>query len=402
MTAIREIKPREIVNSRGELTIEIDVFTDHGHGRAAAPGGKSRGKFEAKVLPINEAIKKARELAPRFIGLDASDQEQIDTLLRELDGTEDFSSIGGNVAIAISMATAKSAASSLGIPLYKYLASLCRVPPRLPYPLGNMIGGGVHADAMEIQEFLCIPTGACSVKDAVFATARVHKSVKEILNEKKIPCGKGDEGAWAPSISNEGALEVMHETVGDVSDEFGFKMRIGIDVAATELCDGEFYRYKGKRRSREEQILYIEELIDEYDLYYVEDPLEENDYEGFAELTRDVKCLICGDDLFVTNPGRIEEGAMHYSSGNTVLIKPNQIGTLTETKKAIDCALAHDYKCVISHRSGETTDDTIAHLAVGWNIPIIKTGVVGGERTAKLNELIRVEEGIKNPVMADV
>ncbi|HDM35697.1 MAG TPA: phosphopyruvate hydratase [Candidatus Syntrophoarchaeum butanivorans] len=392
MIPIEEVRVRKIQDSRGNPTIEVDVLTLEGWGEAAAPGGASTGKYEAKVLPVDTAIKKAEELViPELIGCDVLDQRYIDHLLREIDGSDDFSIIGGNLAVAISMAVAKAAASSLGIPLYRYIGGAF---PSIPHPLGNVIGGGAHArGATDIQEFLSIPVGSKHALDAVFANAKVHKTVGDLLSKRGTPCGRGDEGAWAAPITNEEALDLMREATGVVSDELGFEIRIGLDFAASELWDGNAYRYSDRKRSTEEQISYIAELIDRYNLYYVEDPLEEGDFEGFATLTSSVKCLICGDDLFVTNPARISRG-IEMGSSNAVLIKPNQIGTLTDTFDALHLTVSNGLTPVISHRSGETTDDTIAHLAVGLNIPIIKTGVVGGERIAKLNELIRIEEEI--------
>jgi enolase len=312
-------------------------------------------------------------------------------MLREIDGTEDFSNIGGNVAVAISIAVAKAAAFTIGIPLYRYIGGAF---PSIPHPLGNVIGGGAHAKgATDIQEFLSIPVGSKRALDSVFANAKVHGTVKNLLADRGITCGKGDEGAWAAPITNEDALDLMAKATGAVSDELGFEIRIGLDVAASELWDGEVYKYSDKMRPPEDQIAYMGELIDRYNIYYVEDPLDEEDFDGFATLTSSVKCLICGDDLYVTNPERIRRG-IDIGASNAVLIKPNQIGTLTDTVDAIKLAISNGYTCVISHRSGETTDNTIAHLAVGLNAPIIKTGVVGGERIAKLNELIRIEEEI--------
>ncbi|NYT00977.1 MAG: phosphopyruvate hydratase [Methanocellales archaeon] len=389
MTTIEDVIVRGISDSRGDETIEVDIYTKNGFGRAAAPSGASIGGFEVRALPIPEAISKAKEnVLPRLIGQDATVQKDIDALLHELDGTENFSNIGGNVAVAISMAVAKAAASSLGRPLYRHLG----LGQNLPYPLGNVIGGGAHAiGGTDIQEFLVLPIGARSMTDAVFANSLVHKKVKLLLNKRKIRCGKGDEGAWAPKISNDEALSIISEAIGEVSDYLGFKIRVAVDVAATELWNGSSYIYSDVHRSRDDQIQYIEELIDQYKLYYVEDPLQEQDFEGFAKITSNTRCLICGDDLFVTNARRINQG-IEMGAANSVLIKPNQIGTLTDTHNAINTAKSNGYVCVMSHRSGETTDETIAHLAVAFGTPIIKTGIVGGERTAKLNELIRIEE----------
>lgn len=387
---ITDIRIREIWDSRGDPTVETDIFTDGNLGRAAAPSGASVGAKEAKSLPISDAIANAKKsVIPELIGEELN-QREVDSRLRDLDSTDDFSKIGVSVATAISISTAKAAAESLGIPLYKHITEVFSTTECVPYPLGNVIGGGKHADATDIQEFLVIPVGARDVKEGIRANALVHKEVKSLLSDKNISCGKGDEGAWAPQIDDETAMDILVGATNLVQDNTGVEIKIGVDVAASSLWDGNEYRYRNVRRSREEQIQYISELIDRYELYYVEDPMEENDFDGFAEFSG---ALICGDDLFVTNADRIKKGASH-DSGNTVLIKPNQVGTLTDTYEAINMARKHGYGLVMSHRSGETTDNTIAHLAVGWGIPIIKTGVVSGERIAKLNELIRISEGL--------
>jgi enolase len=293
------------------------------------------------------------------------------------------------------MAAAKAGADTLGLPLYQHLGGAFR-GDNFPIPLGNVIGGGEHAkEATHIQEFLAAPVGAPSVAEAVFANAKVHGRASELLDERGIPAAKGDEGAWAPPISDAEAFEVMEEAVGDVADDLGFEIKFGLDVAASELHSDETggYDFGDEVKSTAEMITYIAEMVDEYDLAYVEDPLDENDYEGFAELTDEVgdRTLICGDDLFVTNTSRLQDG-IDAGAGNSILIKPNQIGSLTDAFDAIELATEHGYDSVISHRSGETEDTTIAHLAVATDAPFIKTGTVQGERTAKLNELIRIAD----------
>jgi len=400
MTRIEAVRLREILDSRGNTTVEADVLTESGgFGRAAAPSGASTGEYEAIELDTNEAIASARELAvPRLEGsVYVGDQRDVDRTLRAADGTDNFSEIGANSAVAISMAAAKAAADVLGAPLYQHLGGAFR-GDNFPIPFGNVIGGGEHAaDATAIQEFLSAPVGAPSVQDAVFANAAVHQEVADILDERGIPSAKGDEGAWAPSIDDDDAFEVMQEAVSTVSDEFGFEIRFGLDVAAAEMydADADEYQYRDRTRSTDEQIEYIADLVNEYDLAYVEDPLDENDYEGFAKLTDKVgnETLICGDDLFVTNVERLSDG-IEKGAGNSILIKPNQIGTLSDAFDAVELAVENGYDPVISHRSGETEDTTIAHLAVATAAPFIKTGAVGGERTAKLNELIRIEQNV--------
>jgi len=398
MTLITDIRLRRVLDSRGNATVEADVLTESGgFGRGKAPSGASTGEYEALELPAQEAIANAREDAlPRLIGeVHAGNQRDVDNALRAADGTDDFSSIGANSAVAISMAAAAAGADVLGAPLYQHLGGTFR-GNEYPTPLGNIIGGGEHAaDATNIQEFLAAPVGAPSVEEAVFANAAVHGEVHDILADRGIPAGKGDEGAWAPSVTDDEAFEIMAEAVETVADDVGFAIQFGLDVAGAELYDEDEggYVYDDGVKSTDEQIEYIAEKVEEYDLVYVEDPLDENDYEAFADLTDAVgdQTLICGDDLFVTNVERLQTG-IQQDAGNSILIKPNQIGTLSDAVDAIELATENGFESVVSHRSGETEDTTIAHLAVATGAPFIKTGAVGGERTAKLNELIRIED----------
>ncbi len=405
MVRITDLRAREILDSRGNATIEIDLVVEHdgkkGHGRAAAPSGASRGKHEVVDFPsggVKAAIQRLEKIGAELKRREFSDQSAFDLALREIDGTENLSRIGGNTTVALSMAFAKAVASLANKPLFQ---SLNPEAKGLPFPLGNVLGGGKHAGmrAPDIQEFLVIPVGAKNAVEAVFTNSKVHKRVRKTL-EKLDPTftgGKGDEGAWAPNLDSQKALEVVAQVCEEISNETGVEVRAGLDVAASSLYDQEknLYHYKreGKTRSPGEHLDFIVELIRTYKLAYVEDPIQEEDFEGFAEITAKVgkECLICGDDLFVTNVERIERG-LKMKAANSVLIKPNQIGTLTDTLKAIVAAKNHDCVPVVSHRSGETTDETIAHIAVAWGCPLIKTGVVGGERIAKLNELIRIEE----------
>ncbi|PSP81910.1 phosphopyruvate hydratase [Halobacteriales archaeon QS_1_68_17] len=398
MTLITDVRLRRILDSRGNPTVEAEVSTESGgFGRAAAPSGASTGEYEAIELPAGEAIASAREHAiPRLVGeVYAGDQRSVDAALHAADGTDDFSGIGANSAVAISMAAAKAGADVLGAPLYQHLGGTFR-GNEFPTPLGNVVGGGEHAaDATHIQEFLAAPVGAPNVADAVFANAAVHGAVHDILADRGIAAGKGDEGAWAPSIDDAEAFEVVDEAIERVEDEVGFEIRMGLDVAGAELYDPEdgVYRYGDRERDAAEQIAYVADLVEEYDLCYVEDPLDEDDFDAFADLTGRVgdRTLVCGDDLFVTNVERLRRG-IEAEAANSILIKPNQIGTLTDAVDAVELAVASGYAPVISHRSGETEDTTIAHLAVATAAPFVKTGAVGGERTAKLNELIRIEE----------
>ncbi len=405
MTLITDVRLRRVLDSRGKPTVEADIRTESGgFGRAKAPSGASTGEHEAVELPASEAIASAREqVIPRLVGeVYAGNQRDVDAALHAADGTENFSEIGANSAVAISMAAAKAAADVLGAPLFQHLGGTFR-GDSTPIPLANVLGGGEHAaDATHIQEFLAAPVGAPSVEDAVFANAAVHAAVGDLLAERGVACGTGDEGAWAPSIEDGTAFEVVDTAIATVEEEVGFTIRLGLDVAGAELYDPEagVYQYGNQTRTPREQIDYIAELVADYDPVYVEDPLDENDFAGFAELTDRVgrrafdggdETLICGDDLFVTNVARLNDG-IEQGAANAILVKPNQIGTLTDAVQAVERAVEHGYAPVISHRSGETEDTTIAHLAVGTDAPFIKTGAVGGERTAKLNELIRIEQ----------
>ncbi|MCD6241641.1 phosphopyruvate hydratase [Candidatus Bathyarchaeota archaeon] len=399
-TVIEDVIARKIFNSRGEETIEVDVITAGGFGRASAPSGASRGKAEATPYPkggIEEAIRKVEQvIAPEIIGLNADNQGEIDSLLHSLDGTENFNNIGGNTAFAVSLAVADAAANTYGLPLFQYLGGF--YAKVLPYPLGNVLSGGKHTAGKgpEIQEFLSLPLGAPSFLEAQRANATVHEKVRRLLEkkDKTFTGGKSDEGAWTCSLSNDEALEIVYEACEETSKELGFECQVGLDVAASTFWNArkKRYVYKDKALDSNEQLDYILELINNYKLAYVEDPFHEEDFEKFAELTKKAKnCLICGDDLFVTNLKRLQKG-IKLGAANTIIIKVNQIGTLTDAWETIRTAKAASYTPVISHRSGDTVDSHIAHLAVGFNCPIIKTGVVEGARIAKLNELIRIEE----------
>ena len=399
-TVIEDVIARKIFNSRGEETIEVDVITAGGFGRASAPSGASRGKAEATPYPkggIEEAIRKVEQvIAPEIIGLNADSQEEIDSLLHSLDGTENFSNIGGNTAFAVSLAVADAAANTYGLPLFQYLGGYYM--KELPYPLGNILSGGKHTAGKgpEMQEFLSLPLGAPSFLEAQKANVTVHEKVRRLLEkkDKTFTEGKSDEGAWTCSLSNDKALEIIYEACRETSEELGFECRVGLDVAASTFWNArkKRYVYRDKALNSNEQLEYILELIRNYKLVYVEDPFHEEDFENFAELTKKTKnCLICGDDLFVTNLKRLQKG-IKVDAANTIIIKVNQIGTLTDAWETIRAAKAAGYTPIVSHRSGDTVDSHIAHLAVGFNCPIIKTGVVEGARIAKLNELIRIEE----------
>ena len=393
MTTIEVIELRTILDSRGNMTVEADIHTPGGFGRSAAPSGASTGTLEAKVKPPREAIEYAvQNVIPALIGLDACDQQGFDEQLRDIDGTANFAEIGANIAVALSLANAKAAASSMGVALFRYLGGA--FVNEMPLPLGNVIGGGAHAEnSTEIQEFLVVPGDAADTEEAVLANAAVHRHIRELLAKHGKSCGKGDEGAWAPQIDDALAFELIAEATGIVADEMNISVDMGIDVAASQMWNGEGYTYREKVRTTEDQIAYIVELVDSYDLVYVEDPLHEDDFDGFAELTSQVgdRCLVCGDDIFVTQVARIQQG-IEMNAANCVLIKPNQVGTLTDTFEAVRLSHTQGLDTVMSHRSGETTDTTIAHLATAFSCVFLKCGIVGGERIAKLNELIRIEE----------
>lgn len=410
---IEDIRVRKILDSRGNPTLEVDVITWNGFGRAAAPSGASTGAREVVAFPsggVDKIIGEVEDIiSSELIGMDAEDLKEIDQVLKEIDGTENLSSIGGNTTVAVSMATAKAAAASYNMPLYRFLGG--NMPSEIPYPLGNMINGGAHAgrNAPDIQEFLVIPVGAENIQEAVFTNVNVHRKIREYIQAKdsSFTGGKGDEGGWAPNLTNEEALEIQVKACQTVSDETGVEVKPALDMAASEMWDPsqEMYVYQreGIKRSTSEQIDFVEEIIDNYGFYFVEDPIREGDMDGFAELTKQVggKCIICGDDVFVTNAEILQEG-INKKAANAIIIKPNQIGTLTDTFNTVELARNNKYVPVVSHRSGETTDETIAHLAVAFSCPIIKTGAVGGERIAKLNELIRIEEEISGASMGRI
>lgn len=405
-SVIEDVTARKIFNSRGEETLEIDIVTTAGFGRASAPAGASKGKAEVVPYPeggVDEAIKKAEELiVPELIGMDANEQEEIDILLHEIDETKDFRNVGGNTAFAVSLATAEAAATSYDMPLFQHLAGY--LANELPYPLGNVLGGGKHAlgKAPDIQEYLVIPLKAPTFSDAAKANILVHQKVGSSLKkaDKTFTGGRGDEGAWAPNMKNEEALGIVVKACEVVSRELGVECRAGLDMAASTLWKQKekcyVYARDGIKRDSGEQLDFVLRLVEKYDLAYVEDPFHEEDYESFAELTKKVKkCLICGDDLFVTNRERLIRG-IKVRAANSIIIKANQVGTLTDAWEATKVAKKARYVPVVSHRSGETSDAHIAHLAVAFSCPVIKTGVLQGERVAKINELIRIEETLGN------
>jgi enolase len=403
---IKKILAREVFDSRGVLTIEVDVITSNGWGRNSAPFGApgSRGEFEASAygsVGITGAVQVVLdELAPRLIGMDASELNLCDEIIKDVDGTANFSRIGGNTASALSIAVAKAAADSLKLPLYRFLASE-RGSLSLPLPLGNIIGGGAHATGPtpDMQEHLVLPVSAASFKEAVKLNILVHEETGKVLakRDKNFTGGLDDERAWAADLNDYQALEVLSEACERVTRKTGAEFRLGLDLAADRLWDRNRKQYcysrEGKSRDTDEQVAFVETLIKTFNLRYVEDAFHSNDYEAFAKLLKIVgqQCLVCGDDLLATNHIRTMQG-VKQGSMNAMVIKVNQIGTVTDAKKTNDYAQSQGIKTIISHRSGETDDDSIAHIGVGWQCVMIKTGVLGGERMAKLNELIRIEE----------
>jgi enolase len=408
---IEDVRVRKILDSRGNPTVEVDIITWNGFGRAAAPSGASTGSREVKSFPeggVDKVIGEVEDvISSELIGMDAEYLSDIDLVLKEIDGTDNMSAIGGNTSVAVSMAAAKAAAASYNLPLYKFLGGNMR--NELPYPLGNMMNGGAHAgvNAPDIQEFLVVPVGAKSIEQAVFGNVAIHKKLKELIAKKDsaFTGGKGDEGGWIPNVTNDTALEIQAQACEEVSNELGFEIRPSLDFASSEFWDADkgkyVYEQDGIERDTGEQVEYVKDIINTYGMFYVEDPFDENDFDGFSQLTSEVgdKCLICGDDLFVTNKEYLAKG-IAQNAANAIIIKPNQIGSLTETYATVKLAKENNVVPVVSHRSGETTDETIAHLAVAWGAPIIKTGAVSGERIAKLNELIRIEEELSDPKMA--
>ena len=401
-TVIEDVRARKTFNSRGDETLEVDITTMAGFGRASAPAGASKGKAEVVSYPqgdVDKAIEKLMNIiAPELIGRNADEQKEIDALLHEIDGTTDLSNIGGNTAYAVSLATAEAAAASYSMALFEYLAGY--LADEIPHPLGNVVGGGKHAygKTPDIQEFLVLPLKADSFHEAAKANTSVHKKVGALLKkaDRSFTGGRGDEGAWAPNIKSEEALDIMLKACEAVSEESGVECRVGLDIAASSLWKTKEKRYvyarEGVRRSPEEQLDFVLDLVENYSLAYIEDPFHEETFEAFAELTKNTKnCLVCGDDLFATNTERLKKG-IKIGAANSVIIKINQVGTLTDAWTATEVAQKARYTTIMSHRSGETTDAHIAHLAIAFHCPIIKTGIIGGTRISKINELTRVEK----------
>jgi enolase len=401
---IEDVWIRKIFTGRGDITVEVELTVeDPSSGevlvtRAAAPAGASRGTHEVVYFPeggVDAALAAFEKLvAPEIVGLDVTEAYVVDGKLEEVDGTPRFERIGGAVAIATSLAAAEAGAAALGIPLFAFLGGA--YARKLPLPLGNVIGGGKHSRGLgpDIQEFLVIPLNPPDIFTAVYANVEVHKrALKQILKvDSTFTGGKNDEGAWTPRISSRTALKILKEVAAEVGNELGVEIGLGVDIAASSLWNGEKYVYRneGVERGPREQLEFVAKLIEEFDLVYVEDPFHEEDFQSFAELTNRYRDrLIVGDDLFVTNPARIREGG-RLKAATGVIVKPDQIGTLLRAHQAVITAREYGMTPVVSHRSGDTEYKTLAHIAVGFGADVIKTGIMGGERTAKLNELIRL------------
>ena len=407
MTVIDEIRAREILDSRGNPTVEVEVLLADGSlGRAAVPSGASTGSHEALELRDGESgrfggrgvITACRnveeEIAPELEGVDALDQRELDRIMIELDGTATKSRLGANAILGVSVAAAKAQATSLGLPLWRYLGG-----PQahlLPVPQLNVINGGVHADnGLELQEFMIVPLGAASIAEAVRWGAEIFHVLHASLKAKGLASGVGDEGGFAPGIDTaREALELLVQAIESAGLEPGAEVALAMDPAASEIYRDDAYHLEGKTRTAADMIAFYSSLLDSFPIVSLEDPLAEDDWDGWAAITEalDERVQIVGDDLFVTNPDRLERG-VEEDAANAILIKLNQIGTLTETLDVIRMAKESSYGVVISHRSGETDDVTIADVAVGTNAGQIKTGAPSrGERTAKYNQLIRIEE----------
>lgn len=411
MSLITDIYAREVLDSRGNPTVEVEVWTElDAYGRAIVPSGASTGAFEAVELRDNEkdrylgkGVLKAVEnvntiIAEEIIGMDVLDQVAIDNLLIELDGTENKGKLGANAILAVSLAVAKAAANELGIPLYQYIGGVnAKV---LPVPMMNILNGGKHADNnVDIQEFMVMPVGAVNFREALRMGAEVFHNLKAVLKGKGLNTAVGDEGGFAPNLSsNEEALKTIIEAIERAGYTPGKDVVLALDVAATELYDEEKKVYKlageGRELTSDEMIDYYVGLVEKYPIVSIEDGLAEEDWDGWKKLTDKLgkKIQLVGDDLFVTNTKRLEKG-IGLNVANSVLVKLNQIGTLTETLNTIEMAKTHGYTAVISHRSGESEDTTIADLAVATNAGQIKTGAPSRtDRTAKYNQLLRIED----------
>ncbi|KQQ26721.1 MULTISPECIES: phosphopyruvate hydratase [unclassified Frondihabitans] len=407
MAAIDAVGAREILDSRGNPTVEVEVLLDDGVvARAAVPSGASTGAFEAYELRDGDkgryqgkGVLKAvaaviDEIGPEIEGLDATDQRVIDKAMIDLDGTDNKKRLGANAILGVSLAVARAAADSADLPLFRYLGG--PNAHTLPVPMMNVINGGSHADSnVDIQEFMILPIGASSFSEALRWGTETYHVLKSELKSQGLSTGLGDEGGFAPNLSsNRAALDLLVEAITKAGFTPGKDIALGLDVASSEFFSNGSYSFEGASKSAEEMSAYYEELVASYPLVTIEDPLDEDDWEGWAHLTSVIgsKTQIVGDDLFVTNPTRLAKG-IENGAANALLVKVNQIGTLTETLDAVALAQRSGYKTVMSHRSGETEDTTISDLAVATDGGQIKTGAPArSERVAKYNQLLRIEE----------
>jgi len=412
MPSITALKGRIVFNSRGTKTIEVDVVTDKKFfARACAPSGASVGKHEAQSFP-NDDFKKALEVftanAKKFVGLDAEDPRVIFDALKSIDNTEMYTKIGGAVAYALSIAAIDSAAKALNVPMFKLLKP--RKPYKFPFPLGNILGGGAHAGpgTPDIQEFLVCPIGAKSIIEAIEMNFEVHKELCKVIEsiDKHFTYGRGDEGGWAPNVNNDQALELVEKAIKNCGFSLGKEISIGIDLASSSLWNEKkkIYDYirQGIVRNTQEQIDFADYLIREYKLIYLEDPVHEEDFESMAIITkRNPKCMVTGDDMLVTNTRRVNEAAKSKVCSGAIL-KVNQTGTLYDAMKFAEECTKNNIRIITSHRSGESSDSHIAHIAIATGSKMLKSGVLGGERIAKLNELLRLTEYDLIEGMADL
>ena len=406
MSVINSVTAREILDSRGNPTVEVEVrLEDKSIGRAAVPSGASTGAFEAAELRdggsrylgkgVETAVKNvALKIAPAVIGMKANDQRSLDEKMIALDGTKNKSSLGANAILGVSLATARAAATSSNQSLFKYLGG--EAAKTLPVPMMNILNGGAHADTnVDIQEFMIAPIGAQSFKESLRWGAEIYHSLKSVLKKKGLATSIGDEGGFAPNLeSNRAALDLILVAIENAGFKAGTQIALAMDVAATEFFEDGKYKFEGKLLTSEQMIAYYSELVSAYPLVSIEDPLDEDDWSGWAKLTAELgeKIQIVGDDLFVTNIERLTKG-IESKTANALLVKVNQIGSLTETIDAVNLAHKNNYKSMMSHRSGETEDTTIADLAVALNCGQIKTGAPArSERVAKYNQLLRIEE----------
>jgi enolase len=407
MATIEAVGAREILDSRGNPTVEVEVALDDGTlTSAAVPSGASTGAFEAverrdgdKSRYLGKGVEQAvtavlDQIGPELLGFDASDQRLIDQAMIDLDGTDNKGSLGANAILGVSLAVAKAAAKSADLPLFRYLGG-----PNahiLPVPMMNIVNGGAHADSgVDVQEFMVAPFGASTFKEALRCGTEIYHSLKSVLKAQGLSTGLGDEGGFAPSVSGTtAALELIATAIDKAGYTLGTDVGLALDVAATEFFSDGNYAFEGSKRSTADMIDFYTQLLADFPLVSIEDPLDENDWEGWSALTAAIgdRVQIVGDDLFVTNPVRLQKG-IDTGAANALLVKVNQIGTLTETLDAVSLAHRSGYRCMMSHRSGETEDTTIADLAVAVDCGQIKTGAPArSDRVAKYNQLLRIEE----------